>query len=85
MSDIRRKAAMARELADNAAFLDIVAEIRDAAGNVFYNPSSSLDQLAAAHASIRAIETFTGAIQSRIDAQSVLDKQEERDRARHDR
>jgi hypothetical protein len=83
MSDTKRKAMVARDLLENGSFREIADEIRAEAGAVFFNPASSPDQLAAAHARIRSIETFTAAIQARLDADTVEEKKAQH-RGKHD-
>lgn len=75
MSTIKQRAAEARALLANEALLAVLSEIRDDAASVFLNPFSTGEEIARAHEGVRAVATVFAALQTRIDAQSVEDKQ----------
>lgn len=74
MSEIKRRAMEARSLRDNPAFKAVIQEIRDSAGQVFFDPHADVEDLTKAHAKVRAVETFLDALQARIDAEAIEDK-----------
>lgn len=74
MSEIKRRAMEARSLLDNPAFKAVTEEIRNSAGQVFFDPLSDSEALAKAHAQVRAVHTFLDALQVRIDAEAIEDK-----------
>lgn len=75
MSKIRERAAEARALLANEALLSVLNDIRDEATAVFLNPYAAIEEIARAHEGVRAVETVFAALQQRIDAQAVEDKQ----------
>ena len=74
MSEIKRRAMEARSLRDNPAFKAVIQEIRDSAGQVFFDPHADVEGLTKAHAKVKAVETFLDALQARIDAEAIEDK-----------
>ena len=74
MSDVRQKAIQARQLAEYEPFQAIVEDIRQGALGLFLNGTSAITEIARAHEAIRAIDLFTAAIQSRLDAEKVAQK-----------
>lgn len=75
MATIKQRAAEARVLLADEALLSVLNEIRDDATAVFLNPFSTGEEIARAHEGVRAVSTVFAALQSRIDAQAVEDKQ----------
>lgn len=75
MSKIKERAAEARALLANEALLSVLNEIRDEATAVFLNPFAGAEEIARAHEGVRAVATVFAALQTRIDAQAVEDKQ----------
>lgn len=75
MSKIKQRAAEARTLLADESLLAVMSEIKDDAAQVFLNPYSGIEEIARAHEGIRAVATVFAALQSRIDAQAVEDKQ----------
>lgn len=55
MSEIKRKAAAARALRNDESFQDVLSDIKSNAISCFCNPKSSIDDIADAHLSIKAI------------------------------
>lgn len=74
MSDVQRLAAQAKALQEFEPFTVIAEEIRNSAVALFLNPASDINAISRAHEKIRAVETFTAAIKSRIDAEKVANK-----------
>lgn len=64
----------ARSLLRDEVFSTIVEEIRNSAGEVFFNPNADAAALADAHAKVRAVQTFLDALQVRINAEMIEDK-----------
>lgn len=75
MSIIKQRAAEARQLLANESLLAVLSEIRDEAAQVFLNPFAKVEEIARAHEDVRAVATVFAALQTRIDAQAVEDKQ----------
>lgn len=73
MSETKRRAMEARSLSDNPAFKAIIQEIRNSAGQVFFDPLADVEALTKAHAQVRAVHTFLDALQARIDAEAIED------------
>ena len=74
MLDVYQRAIQARQLEGYEPFKEICAEIREEAVQLFLNPASDINAIARAHEAVRAVESFTAAIQTRIDAEKVADK-----------
>ena len=77
VSDIKRRAAEARSLLDNAVFAAILSEIQEDAVAAFLRPTATPADLATAHESVRAVETIKNAIQARLDAEAFADKKDQ--------
>ena len=75
MSKIKERAAEARQLLANESLLAVLSEIQDEATQVFLDPFSPIEKIARAHEGVRAVATVFAALQARIDAQAVEDKQ----------
>ena len=75
MSNIKQRAAEARMLLANESLLSVLSEIREDATSVFLDPFADIEKIARAHEGIRAVATVFAALQARIDAQAVEDKQ----------
>lgn len=75
MTTIKERAAEARALLANEALLSVLSEIKDEATSVFLNPFAGIEEIARAHEGVRAVATVFAALQQRIDAQAVEDKQ----------
>jgi hypothetical protein len=58
----------------------VIGEIRDDAVGVFLDATCDITRIAAAHASVRAVQVILDALQARLDAEAVEAKQD-RDRA----
>jgi len=78
MSDIERKSREAKEFLENPVFNEIIGEIEAEARLLFFNPTSDIESLTAAHAKIKAIAVFKAAIQRRIDDYKVKLKKQDR-------
>jgi hypothetical protein len=74
MLDVYQRAIQARQLADYEPFKAICDEIKDDAVALFLNPASDITTLARAHEAIRAVNTFTAIIQSRLDDEQIAQK-----------
>lgn len=77
MSDIKRRAAEARSLLDNAVFTAILSEIQEDAVSAFLRPTATPAELEAAHEDVRLIEKITNRLQSRLDAEKFADKKDQ--------
>jgi len=80
MSLIKQRASEAKTLLGDNVFKAVIAEIRDDAVGVFLDANCDITRIAAAHASVRAVQVILDALQARLDAEAVEAKQD-RDRA----
>jgi hypothetical protein len=80
MSEIKRRAQEARDLAAFEPFRAIADEIKSEAVAVFCNAASDAATIERAHSRIRAVETFLSAIQIRLNADMVAEKKKAQDR-----
>lgn len=77
MSDINRRADVARRLMGDADLASVLDEIREAASAVFLNAASTQEAIMAAHHDVRAVETLRNALQRRLDDKMIADKREQ--------
>ena len=80
MSLIKQRASEAKILLADHVFKAVIGEIRDDAVGVFLDATCDITRIAAAHASVRAVQVILDALQARLDAEAVEAKQD-RDRA----
>ena len=80
MSLIEQRASEAKTLLADHVFKAVIGEIRDDAVGVFLDATCDITRIAAAHASVRAVQVILDALQARLDAEAVEAKQD-RDRA----
>ncbi len=80
MSLIKQRASEAKTLLADHVFKAVIGEIRDDAVGVFLDATCDITRIAAAHASVRAVQVILDALQARLDAGAVEAKQD-RDRA----
>ena len=80
MSLIKQRASEAKTLLADHVFKAVIGEIRDDAVGVFLYATCDITRIAAAHASVRAVQVILDALQARLDAEAVEAKQD-RDRA----
>lgn len=80
MSLIKQQASEAKTLLADHVFKAVIGEIRDDAVGVFLDATCDITRVAAAHASVRAVQVILDALQARLDAEAVEAKQD-RDRA----
>ena len=80
MTLIKQRASEARTLLADHVFKAVIGEIRDDAVGVFLDATCDITRVAAAHASVRAVQVILDALQARLDAEAVEAKQD-RDRA----
>ena len=80
MSLIKQRASEAKTLLADHVFKAVIGEIRDDAVGVFLDATCDITRIAAAHASVRAVQVILDALQARLDAETVEAKQD-RDRA----
>ena len=80
MSLIKQRASEAKTLLADHVFKAVIGEIRDEAVGVFLDATCDITRVAAAHASVRAVQVILDALQARLDAGAVEAKQD-RDRA----
>ena len=74
MSEVKERAARAKQLLNDPVFTEVVAEIRENASMLFLNPTSSIDDSADAHQRVRMVQMFLDTLQSRISAEALEDK-----------
>jgi hypothetical protein len=77
---IKQRASEAKALLADHVFKAVIGEIRDDAVGVFLDATCDITRVAAAHASVRAVQVILDALQARLDAEAVEAKQD-RDRA----
>jgi hypothetical protein len=80
LSLIKQQASEAKTLLADHVFKAVIGEIRDDAVGVFLDATCDITRVAAAHASVRAVQVILDALQARLDAEAVEAKQD-RDRA----
>ena len=80
MTLIKQRASEAKALLADHVFKAVIGEIRDDAVGVFLDATCDITRVAAAHASVRAVQVILDALQARLDAEAVEAKQD-RDRA----
>jgi len=80
LSLIKQRASEAKTLLSDHVFKAVIGEIRDDAVGVFLDATCDITRIAAAHASVRAVQVILDALQARLDAEAVEAKQD-RDRA----
>lgn len=66
MSNEYERAEAAKELQQNDTFKEVMAEIRQAAVDVFTNPNATPDMIMTAHDKIKAVETVQNALETRL-------------------
>lgn len=67
MDSTTERAGDAKRLLADATFQNVVAELKEAAGKVFFNPCSTPEQIAAAHERIRGLHLIETELKSRLD------------------
>ena len=73
---VKQKAFEARALLADTAFQNVMEEIRSDAVGVFLDATCDIDRIARAHERVRSVQIILDALQARIDAEAIKDKQE---------
>lgn len=74
---VKQRAAEARRLLADEAFKSVIEEIRGDAVSFFLTVDCDINQIADAHARVRATQIILDALQARIDAEAVADKKDQ--------
>ena len=74
MADVKTRAAEARRLLADPVFKDVTQGILDNASKLFLNATSSISVITDAHERVRMVQLFIDELNSRVNAEAVIDK-----------
>ncbi len=74
------RAEEARRLMADEGLLSVFQDIKADAANVFFSPSATLEQIAAAHEKDRAVDFIRSALQARITEETFEQRRGNQDR-----
>lgn len=82
MSDTtaRAKAQRAKNLAADPNFQEVIASVKEDLAAKFLDPTSSTEEVEEAHAEVRALQRIDSHIQRLINAETVVDYKQRKDR-----
>lgn len=77
MTDVKKKAAKARQLLADDTFTEVMAEVREDCVAVFLDAASSSEAREEAHAKVRALQMIEDHLHSAVADEKMFDRKRE--------